>query len=100
MCGRKQLELILDRMKLPNVTVQVIPGTAASYDGLYSNFIVVSFQERAELDLAYVEYGFGSLQIEKEQEVRAASLSFDHLAGLALNDADSAALIERVHAER
>jgi hypothetical protein len=99
-CDRKQLELILDRMHLANVQVRVVPESPASFDGLYSNFIVLSFPGRMESDLAYLEYGFGSLQIEKEQEVRAASQLFDHLAGLALNEADSAALIERIHAER
>ncbi|WP_254897046.1 Scr1 family TA system antitoxin-like transcriptional regulator [Amycolatopsis sp. Hca4] len=72
----------------------MIPRSIGSHDGLYSNFIIAGFPERAEPDLAYVEYGFGSLQIEKEAEVRAASLMFEHLADLALDDNDSRALIE------
>jgi len=82
-CDREQLDHIAAMAALPNVTVQVIPASSGSHDGLYSNFIVVGFPDPAEPDLAYLEYGFGSLQIEKEQEVRAARLLFDHLADLA-----------------
>jgi transcriptional regulator with XRE-family HTH domain len=79
-CDREQLDHIVDISALPNVTVQVIPQDIGSHDGLYSNFIVLSFPDPAEPDLAYVEYGFGSLQIEKNQQVCAARLMFDHLA--------------------
>jgi hypothetical protein len=82
-----------DFLALPNLAVQVIPQDVGSHDGLYSNFIVVSFPEPAEVDLAYVEYGFGSMQIEKEQEVRAVTLLFEHLAEVALDEQDSLALI-------
>jgi transcriptional regulator with XRE-family HTH domain len=95
-CDRAQLLRLLDVSDLPNVTFQVIPQAVGSHDGLYSNFIVAGFPERSEPDLAYLEYGFGSLQIEKEAEVRGASLMFEHLADLALDDGDSRALIERM----
>ncbi|MCU1687211.1 MAG: family transcriptional regulator [Amycolatopsis sp.] len=92
-CDRQQREHIVELASLPNLAVQVIPQDVGSHDGLYSNFIVVSFPEPAEVDLAYVEYGFGSMQIEKEQEVRAATLLFEHLAEVALDEQDSLALI-------
>jgi transcriptional regulator with XRE-family HTH domain len=95
-CDRDQLRRLLDLSELPNVTFQVIPRAVGSHDGLYSNFIVAGFAERAEPDLAYLEYGFGSLQIEKEAEVRAAKLMFGHLADLASDEDDSRALIERM----
>jgi transcriptional regulator with XRE-family HTH domain len=92
-CDREQREHIVELAALPNVTVQVIPYGIGSHDGLYSNFIVVAFPDPAESDLAYVEYGFGSMQIEKEQEVRSAKLLFEHLAEVALDEQDSLALI-------
>ncbi|WP_020668983.1 helix-turn-helix domain-containing protein [Amycolatopsis nigrescens] len=99
MCTTGQLQHILSAVARPNVTVQVIPRDHGAHDGLDSSFIVVGFAGREEPDLAYLEYGFGSVQIEKDKEVRAANLLFDHLADLALDEQDSVALIERVIAE-
>ncbi|MFB9690349.1 helix-turn-helix domain-containing protein [Amycolatopsis plumensis] len=98
-CEAAQLRHLLDASELPNVTLQVLPQSAGSHDGLYSNFIIAGFPDRAEPDLAYVPYGFGALQIEKEPEVRAARLIFDHLADLALDEEDSRTLITGLIAE-
>ncbi|WP_245788107.1 helix-turn-helix domain-containing protein [Amycolatopsis marina] len=95
-CDREQLVQIAARAELPNVSFQVIPSQVKVHEGLYSNFIVVSFPGKHEPDLAYIEYGFGSLQIEKASEVRAARLSFSHLAGLALDEQRSIAWLRRV----
>ncbi|MEC3982178.1 helix-turn-helix domain-containing protein [Amycolatopsis sp. H20-H5] len=96
---REQLLRVVELAELDNVTVQVIPEEVRAHSGLYSNFTVVGFPDPAEQDLAYVEYGFGAVQIEKAEEVRAARLMFDHLSGLALDEQGSVALIERVVAE-
>lgn len=95
-CDQAQLDQIFRLASLPNVTVQVIPHDAGVHSGLYSNFFVVSFPRAVEADLAYIEYGFGSLQIEKDSEVGAARLMFEHLADLALDEVDSVALVSRV----
>jgi hypothetical protein len=95
-CDREQLDHIVAMAALPNVTVQVIPHSAGVHPGMHSNFILVSFPDPAEPDLAYVEYGFGSLQIEKEREVRAVPLLFDHLADLALDQQDSVGFIAKL----
>jgi DNA-binding XRE family transcriptional regulator len=84
-CDGEQRRHIVELAALPNVTVQVIPHSVGSHDGLASNFSLVSFPDPHEPDLAYVEYGFGSLQIEKDVEVSAARLLFDHLASRALD---------------
>ncbi|OZM70035.1 transcriptional regulator [Amycolatopsis antarctica] len=95
-CDPGQLRAIAQRAALPNVTVRVLPNDATAHGGLYSNFIVVNFPDAAEPGLAYVEYGFGSVEIEQEQEVRAARLLFDHLTDLALSERDSLALVEQL----
>ncbi|MGW3960321.1 helix-turn-helix domain-containing protein [Amycolatopsis sp. NPDC005003] len=98
-CDGAQLRRLIEAGELPNVDLQVLPQAAGSHDGLYSNFILASFPDKSEPDLAYVQYGFGSLQVEKDAEVRAASLMFDHLADLALDQEDSRTLIAGVLAE-
>jgi len=60
---------------------------------------VLSYPSLGEADIAYLEHGFGSMQIEKEEEVKVARVAFDHLADLALDEQDSIALIKRVAAE-
>jgi transcriptional regulator with XRE-family HTH domain len=98
-CDAAQLRRLLEVGELPNVDLQVLPRMIGSHDGLYSNFIIAGFPDRAEPDLAYVPYGFGALQIEKEAEVSAARLIFGHLADLALDEEDSRALIAGMIAE-
>ncbi|WP_245975739.1 helix-turn-helix domain-containing protein [Amycolatopsis palatopharyngis] len=98
-CDHDQLTKIGHDSHLPNMIVQVIPEQVGVHGGLYSNFLVVGFPQAAEPDLAYVEYGFGSLQIEKESDVRAARLLFEHLASVALDERESRKLIERIAAE-
>ncbi|QWF84288.1 hypothetical protein HUW46_07738 [Amycolatopsis sp. CA-230715] len=95
-CDRSQLKHIVALSALPNVTVQVLPIDLGSHEGLYSNFAVVGFPDPVEPDIAYVAYGFGSLQVEKVEEVRAARVVFDHLADLALDEQRTIALIERM----
>ncbi|MFD9888609.1 helix-turn-helix domain-containing protein [Amycolatopsis sp. NPDC059027] len=98
-CDRSQLLKLLQLAELPTVTMQVLPEAAGSHDGLCGNFLLAGFPDPAEPDLAYVEYGFGSLQVENENEVYAARLLFDHLADLALDEQDSCTLIKRMIAE-
>ena len=99
MCDIRQLGQIMELSTLPNLRFQVVPQDLGCHDGLTGNFVVLSFPGKEEADLAYVEYGFGALQVEKDHEVRAAKLLFDHLSGRALNEQDSLALIKRVAAE-
>ncbi|GAA1967257.1 helix-turn-helix transcriptional regulator [Amycolatopsis minnesotensis] len=95
-CDRAQLEHILSTAVLPNVTLQVLPQAVGSHDGLYSSFLVVDFPEADEASIAYLEYGFGTLEMEREEQVRLARLTFEHLAGLALDEARSVELIKQV----
>gem|GEM_PF-3756255 len=74
----------------------MIPHDAGTHDGLSSNSNVVSSPSPHESDLTCIEYGFGSLQIEKEPQVRAAIPMFEHLADLAVDQQASVALIDRV----
>jgi transcriptional regulator with XRE-family HTH domain len=76
---RHQLRRILDRAELPNVSVRVLRRSAGLHDGRLGSFIVLGFPDRDDPDLAYVEHAFGSVHIEKESQVHAAKVRFDHL---------------------
>jgi hypothetical protein len=92
----EQLARIVEVARLPNVTVQVVPESIGVYPGLFGNVIVASFPDVEEADVAYVEYMFGSIHVEKEAEVSIARLAFNDLADRALDAQDSIALIERL----
>ncbi|WP_246258310.1 Scr1 family TA system antitoxin-like transcriptional regulator [Amycolatopsis anabasis] len=81
-------------------TVQVIPQNVGPHSGLYSNFIIVDFEDPEEPGLVYLEYGFGSMQLEKPRDIRAGRLLFDHFTDLGLDEQDSISLIREVAAER
>ncbi|MEV6827693.1 Scr1 family TA system antitoxin-like transcriptional regulator [Amycolatopsis sp. NPDC051102] len=71
-------------------------GAVRSHDGLHGNFLIASFPDPSEPDLAYVSYGFGALQVEKDAEVRAARLMFDNLARLPLDQKESHTFIAEI----
>lgn len=96
---RDQLNLLVDRATLPNVSVQVIPLSIGLHAGQSGSFSVIGFSDRDEPDIAYVEHPFGSLHVEKAEEVRAARLKFDHLADVALDQQDTIELLKEMIAE-
>ncbi|SFB00046.1 Helix-turn-helix domain-containing protein [Amycolatopsis marina] len=96
---RAQLRFLIERAHLPTVTLQVVPRTVAAHPGRAGSFVILRFPIPDEPEIGYVEHGFGSFQTEKASEVRAARLTFQHLEGLALDQTESLALIERVAAQ-
>jgi transcriptional regulator with XRE-family HTH domain len=94
---REQLRHLIEMAALPSVTLQVLPLKAHS--ALDGGFILLSFHDRDEPDLLYVEYVTGALHIEEEPEVRGCRLKFDRLGVEALSPDDSVALIERISQE-
>lgn len=94
---RAQLAHLVEMAELPSVTLQVLP--LKMHGALDGGFTLLSFQDRDEPDLLYVEYATGALHIEEEPEVRACRLKFDRLGVEALSPDDSVALIERISRE-
>jgi transcriptional regulator with XRE-family HTH domain len=95
---RQQLQHLIDMTELPSVTVQVLP--LRMHSALDGGFTLLSFHDRDEPDLLYVEYVTGALHIEEDDEVRACRLTFDRLGVEALSPDDSVALIKRISDER
>ncbi|MFL6119901.1 helix-turn-helix domain-containing protein [Actinophytocola sp.] len=95
---REQLRHLGEMAALSSVTVQVLPLKVHS--ALDGGFTLLSFHDRDEPDLLYVEYATGALHIEEDPEVRACRLKFDRLGVEALSPDDSVALIKRISQER
>ncbi len=97
---RAQLDHLAEAAELDSVTLQVLPAAAGAHPAVASGFIVLSFGDLGEPDMAYVEHALGALFLEKEAEVARARVAFDRLRSVALSPADSSALIRRVAAQR
>ncbi|MGH3863309.1 helix-turn-helix domain-containing protein [Actinokineospora sp.] len=98
-CMQEQLAHIVMVAELENVTFQVIPPGIGAHAGLSGSFTVLSFPSPADPAIVYVEHIAGSVEVEKEQEVRSARLAFDQLASLALSHDESVRLVDRMAAE-
>jgi transcriptional regulator with XRE-family HTH domain len=96
---RAQLAHLIEAAALDTVTVHVLPTSVGAHPGVDGAFTVLSFDGLGEPDMAYVEHPVGSMHIEKEEDVVRARLVFDHLRSVALDPAESVALIERVAAQ-
>jgi transcriptional regulator with XRE-family HTH domain len=91
-----QLAHLAVAAELDTVTLQVLPAATGAHAALASGFMVLSFGDLAEPDLAYVEHALGAALVEKEPDVSLARLKFDQLRSLALAPAASLALIQQM----
>jgi transcriptional regulator with XRE-family HTH domain len=94
---RQQLRHLVEMAALPTVTLQVLP--LKIHSALDGGFILLSFLDRDESDLLYVEYATGSIHIEEDPEVRACRTKFERLGVEALSPDDSVALVDRISDE-
>jgi transcriptional regulator with XRE-family HTH domain len=96
---RTQLDHLIIAAELDTVTLRVLLTEKGEHPGLDGGgFTVLTFAERSEPDLAYIEHVGGAVHIEKADEVARCTLAFDHLRSAALSPADSVSLLERATA--
>lgn len=96
---REQLNCLCEYAAMETVALQVVPNSAGPHPGMRGAFVVLSFPDKEERDIGYIEHVQGSAYLEKAEQVRECRLVFDHLSKLALSLEDSVALIERKAAE-
>lgn len=92
---KEQLKHLVSISAQPNVTLQVLPYAVGAHAAMLGSFAVLSFAEGTS-EVAYLEYGTGSLYLEKPEELRAYTLTYDHLRASALNPRDSVAMIAKL----
>jgi transcriptional regulator with XRE-family HTH domain len=93
---REQLQALLDKQKLPQVSIQVLPLDAPPHVGLTGSFTVVGFPETSDLDVAYLENFTSALYVEDAAEVSRYGMAFERLRAAALPFDESADLIARI----
>jgi transcriptional regulator with XRE-family HTH domain len=92
---RDQLNHLIMVSELENVTLQVVAGRCP-HEGLYGNFTVITFPDKHEPDVGYIEHVAGQDLIETPEGVMRCTLAFENLARAALSHDESVRLIERV----
>lgn len=93
---REQLQALLDKQRLPQVSIQVLPLDAPPHVGLMGSFTVVGFPETSDLDVAYLEHFTSALYVEDAAEVSRYGMAFERLRAAALPFDESADLIARL----
>jgi transcriptional regulator with XRE-family HTH domain len=90
---RDQLLYLTEASELRNVTIQVIRDDAGAHPGMSTPFVILSFPDRADPEVTYVDYLTGALYLEKPQEVDQYNLVFNHLVAAAISPQQSVDLI-------
>jgi hypothetical protein len=93
---RDQLRHMAALGELDTVTLRVLPTAIGAHAALASGFIILSFGDLDEPDMAYVEHTLGALSLDKAGDVARATLTFERVLSNALDPAESLALIRRV----
>lgn len=96
---REQLHHVLEAVELERVEVRVLPVAAGWHRGMDGAFILLNFPEPEDRDVLFVAHPAGSLHVEKECEVREATLVFEQLLAEALPAQCSRELIEQAARE-
>jgi hypothetical protein len=90
-----QLERLLDLMKQPNISVQVLPLEAGDQASLSGSFVLFSFGSERSVSTAFIENLTSNQYLEGEEELRGYTLVFDALRSAALSPVASAARIRQ-----
>jgi len=93
---RDQLLYLVEMSELRNVTIQVIRWDAGAHPGMGTPFVILSFPDRADPEVTFVEYLTGALYLEKRNEVDQYNLAFNHLVAAAISPQQSVELIRTI----
>lgn len=82
---REQLHHLVELSRLPHVTVQVLPFEAGAHPGLSGQFAVLEFTDTTDATVVYLEGVNSDLYLEKDADVQAYSVMYEHLRAQALS---------------
>jgi hypothetical protein len=89
-----QLERLIERAQLPNVTVRILPMDAGAHPFLGGPAALLEFYESTHMDVVYLEGIAGDYYAEQPSEVARYRQDFERLSARALDDRMSIKLIE------
>ncbi|MDX6742874.1 helix-turn-helix transcriptional regulator [Actinocorallia sp. A-T 12471] len=90
---REQLLALVTAADRPNVTIQVMPYSSGAHAGLDGRFTILSFQDPADPDIAYVEGTMGDVYVESAEAITQHRTRFERIEDEALSPAESVRLL-------
>lgn len=96
---RDQLAYLKSVGRRDNITIQVLPFDSGTHPGLESSFVVLSFTEPADPDMAFIETKGGDIYVEAKEQVTRIKVDHEQLTNQALPEEESAALIAAIMKE-
>jgi len=93
---RQQINHIVERADLPNVTVQVIPFDAGAHAAMEGAFGILELAQREVLDVIYIEATSGALYLDRDADLALYRTTFDHLRAIAAGPAASIARLSQL----
>ncbi|MFF2954965.1 helix-turn-helix domain-containing protein [Kitasatospora sp. NPDC057965] len=79
-----QLQRLLDRAKLPNVNVQIMPANAAVHPGMAGSFTIIGFPHQRDLDVVMIEGLLDGLWVEEPSNVEFFRTKFRQITAEAM----------------
>jgi transcriptional regulator with XRE-family HTH domain len=91
---RDELKHLVDRARLPHVTLQVLPFSSGEHAGLDGPFVIIRFPEPTDPDMVYLEHTGREHYFDDIDAVAIHSMLFDHIRAAALKPDDSLKLVD------
>jgi transcriptional regulator with XRE-family HTH domain len=88
-----QLRHLIELSRRTNITVQVLPFSEGWHPGSTGSFSVLEFPDGVHSPVAYIVSPAGEMYLEREDDVRRATLTYTHLQTAALSASKSRELI-------
>lgn len=93
---REQLHAVVDRSRLPHVTVQVVPFEVGAHPGINSSFTIIDFDGPAAPDVVYVEGLVGQVYLDRKVDLQRYRQAFDEIRDVALSPRDTAQRLDEL----
>jgi transcriptional regulator with XRE-family HTH domain len=93
-----QLEHLIERSALPNVTLLVMPDELGAHAGLPGPFTILQFETGAK-PVVYLDTQAGNLYLEKDDDLRRCQQTMNHILAAAPGPERSVALIQEAAKE-
>ena len=93
---RAQLERLLDLMRQPNITIQVMPFSFGGHSAEGGAFSVLRFNDNELPDVVYVEQLASALYLDKREDVDRYSEVMERLCAVSTTPGETNDILRRI----
>ncbi|WP_248965372.1 helix-turn-helix domain-containing protein [Sphaerisporangium perillae] len=97
---RGQLEHLLELMRLPNITIQVMPFSFGGHSAEGGAFSILRFEDSELPDVVYVEQLASALYLDKREEVDRYSEVMERLCAVSTTPDDTVEILQKIISQR